>query len=71
MVHIIKCLRKHHHNDFIKNFQDYGGFQGVSFFFQKTMDKARYSDVVSVSQLQKHNGLTVSWKLWRNLCPLR
>ena len=36
MIHIMKCLQDRNGNDLIKYCKDYGGFQGVSFFVQKT-----------------------------------
>ena len=44
MIHVIKCLQDHHPNNLIKCCQDYGDFQEVSFFVQKTRGNARDSD---------------------------
>ena len=44
MIHTIKCLQDHHHNDLIKNYQNYGGFQEVLFFVQKRTGNIRDSD---------------------------
>ena len=41
MIQIRKCLQDHLRNDLIKYCQDYGGFQGVSFFTQETKINAR------------------------------
>ena len=35
MIHIIKCLQDHHHNDLIKYCQDYGDVQEILSYTQK------------------------------------
>ena len=61
MIHIIKCLQDHQHNE-LKKYRS---------LFRKQRATREIVTGASVSVSQRHNGLIMSPELWQNLCSFR